>query len=365
MTMQPGNKGQGLNTMGSRREYATLNAIRGVAAMAVVLFHGVALVGMLVPRGYLAVDLFFALSGFVIAHAYGTRLAGDLSLCDFLEARLIRFWPLYVLGLLLGLAREAALLLTGNGFALPPTTLLGGALAGLCFVPFPLRARDGDLFPINIPSWSLFFELLVNLLYAVARPILGTRVLVGIVLISGIGFVAQAPAEGIGHIGVSIDTFAVGCVRTLLSFAIGVLLQRIQLREVRVPVPLLLLLTAAALACPWGGLAYDLTFVLLIGPMIVLLGAAVEPGPRFARCVAWLGVISFPLYAVHRPILGFAEAVAPYVPLPHAVTGWATLAVLIAVSASLAHWYDAPVRRRITRVLHARLRRDPAETAAP
>ncbi len=362
--MRPGNKGQALNTaIGSRREYVTLNAIRGVAAITVVLFHGVALVGMVVPRGYLAVDLFFALSGFVIAHAYAARLASGLSLCDFFEARLIRFWPLYALGLLLGLVREVALLLTGNRFALPPMTLLGGALAGLCFVPYPLRARGGDLFPLNIPSWSLFFELLVNVLYAVARPILGTRVLCGIILISGIAFVAQAPAEGIGHIGVSIDTFAAGCVRTILSFTIGVLLHRIQLRKIRVPVPLLLLLVAAALTCPWGGLTYDLAFVLLLGPLIVIFGSAVEPGPRFARCATWLGVISFPLYAVHRPILSFAEAAAPHFPLRQTVIGWTTLAVLVALSASLAHWFDAPVRRRIVSVMRARIRRGPVENA--
>ncbi|MES3046692.1 acyltransferase family protein [Sphingomonas faeni] len=337
-----------------RREYATLNAIRGVAAIGVVLFHGVALVGTVVPRGYLAVDLFFVLSGFVIAHAYGGRLGSGLSLRDFSEARLIRFWPLYALGLALGLGRESLLALTGNNFALPWPTLFAAALTGLFFVPFPLERRDGDLFPLNIPSWSLFFELLVNLLYAVARPVLGRGVLVGVILVSAVAFVTMVPARGIGHVGVSIDSFGAGCVRTILSFAIGLLIHRLQPqvpRVPRVPAPVLLALVAAALMVPWGGLAYDLVFVLLLGPLIVALGAATEPGAGFARVATWLGVISFPLYAVHRPILGLAEAIATRVALPPAVAGWGTLVVLLAISAPLAALYDAPVRGRATRFL--------------
>lgn len=344
-----------------QRKYVALDAIRGVAAIAVVFFHGVSLFGDFMPRGYLAVDLFFVLSGFVIAHAYEARLAGGLSTREFLEARLIRFWPLYALGLALGLAREAALLISGNGFALPKLTLVGAALAGLFFLPFPLRARDGDMFPINVPSWSLFYELLVNILYSLVRPVLGTRVLFFSIFLLGGVFVACVPREGIGHVGVNINTFAEGCLRTILSFAIGVFIHRIEPKIPRLPLLFVLLLVVATLSYPFGGVAYDLAYVFLIAPILVTMGTRVKPSEQLATLAAWLGVISFPIYAIHRPLLGFAEAVAQRVTLPAAVVGWAIVAVLLLISAPLAGWYDAKVRRSIT--AYFRARRQSRETA--
>ena len=113
-------------------QYSTLNAMRGVAAIAVMMFHNRAMIGPVAPRGYLAVDLFFVLSGFVIDFAYADRLARGLALRDFVMVRMIRFWPLYALGLIFGSARELLLILTHNSYALPWGTLAMAIVVGCC-----------------------------------------------------------------------------------------------------------------------------------------------------------------------------------------------------------------------------------------
>src|ERR1700712_1409072 len=90
--------------MGLRR-YHTLDALRGLAAIAVVGFHisQVKLEPVLVPYGYLAVDFFFVLSGAVVAHAYEKQLRAGLSWQAFFVKRVIRLYPLALLGTALGL----------------------------------------------------------------------------------------------------------------------------------------------------------------------------------------------------------------------------------------------------------------------
>ena len=140
--------------------------MRGVAAITVVLFHGARLAGVqTMPHGYLAVDMFFALSGFVISRAYDRRLAADWTPLPFFRLRLVRFYPLYALGLALGATREMLLLATHNHFALPAPLLFGALAAAALFLPFPLEQRDNYLFAMNPPSWSLLYELLVNVAY--------------------------------------------------------------------------------------------------------------------------------------------------------------------------------------------------------
>jgi peptidoglycan/LPS O-acetylase OafA/YrhL len=351
--------------MAIRRDYVTLNAMRGVAALGVMLFHGVGLFGAIMPRGYLAVDLFFVLSGFVIAHAYEAKLTGGLGRRAFVRVRLIRFYPLYAAGLLVGLLKEGLLIATHNGYAFSPLGLLAALIAGALFLPMPLAQRGYNLFPINIPSWSLFFELLVNILYAVVLPWLTTRTLLVTIAISAVLLVVLAPAGGIGDVGVTSLTFAGGCVRTILSFSIGLLIHRLQPRMPRVPTLALLVATAAALACPWGGLAYDLGFVFVISPLLVLLGISTEPSAALARPAAMLGILSFPIYALHRPVVALAEAVAAKAHLPGPVVGVPVLLVLVVLCCTLAPAFDLRARAAIGRIAGLRLWRDKAEAAAP
>jgi peptidoglycan/LPS O-acetylase OafA/YrhL len=326
------------------REYPALNGMRGVAAIAVMLFHGVALVGPVFPRGYLAVDLFFVLSGFVIAHAYGARLGSSLTLRSFVLIRLVRFWPLYALGLCLGIVRELLLIATHSDYALSFPLLIAATGLGLAFLPLPLSQRGDNLFPINVPSWSLFFELLVNILYAAVQPRLSTAILSISIVASGFALAFSAPVAGLGHVGVTSGTFASGCARTILSFGLGVLIYRRAPRVLSIPPSLLLILVAAGLAWPLGGRTYDIVFVFVFSPVLVMLGTAVEPTGRIGAVSNWLGLVSFPLYAIHRPLLQIVEAVANRLPVPPALLGWPAVALLLML-ATYANRGDVVLRR--------------------
>ena len=85
--------------------FGALDGLRGVAAVIVVLHHlGNERLGPFNPTfGYIAVDLFFALSGFVIALNYDHRFAGGMTVKEFMLKRVLRLYPLYAAGLLLSL----------------------------------------------------------------------------------------------------------------------------------------------------------------------------------------------------------------------------------------------------------------------
>jgi len=351
--------------MATRRDYVTLNAIRGVAAIAVMLFHSAGLFGAIMPRGYLAVDLFFVLSGFVIAHAYEEKLREGLGRRAFIRVRLLRFYPLYAAGLVVGLVKEGLLIATHNHYAFSPLGLLAALLAGALFLPMPLAQRGYNLFPINIPSWSLFFELLVNALYAVVLPWLSKRTLLATILICGGLLIALAAKGGLGDVGVTSQTFVGGCVRTILSFSIGLLIHRLQPRMPRVPVLIILLATAAALACPWGGLVYDFGFVFVLSPLLVLFGVGTEPSTALVRPATMLGILSFPIYALHRPVVALTEAAGSKAHLPGPALGIPVLILLAIVCCTLAPAFDLRARAAIGRLAAIRSWRDKAEAAAP
>lgn len=193
--------------------YRSLHALRGLAALAVLLFHAEAVIGVqLAPSGYLAVDLFFILSGFVIAHAYDARFEAGLSARAFIIARAVRFWPLFALGTLIG----GGWLILENIVA-PPAVLSVNetlALSGLALVYLP-RLSAGDLFPLNVPAWSLLFELAVNAAFAVFFASTRTKWLPVTIALSGVGVTALSLTG-------AFDVQAWGMVRATFGFAVGV-----------------------------------------------------------------------------------------------------------------------------------------------
>ena len=157
--------------------YEALNAMRGVAAIVVVLFHADHLVGVpLAAGGYLAVDLFFVLSGFVIAHAYDSKLANGLPVVEFARARIIRFYPMLVAGVGVGAFYAVFVIVVGGHQALSVPRLIVSAVTSLLFLPVPVDAH-GDLFSLNVPLWTLSLELLVSLAYALTFRCLTTYAL--------------------------------------------------------------------------------------------------------------------------------------------------------------------------------------------
>lgn len=301
--------------------YFALDAMRGAAAFAVLFYHlrlldapdRPAVAPSAFASGYLAVDLFFVLSGFVIAHAYSGRLRQGMGLREFTVARFIRLQPVIAIGTLLGFAlaltqRIAGLDGSPGVFAIVTTLPLNLALLPNAAVPW-------GPFLFNPPAWSLFYELAANLgfawlLVSVSRGRIGDRAFVCILLVlllcGGSGLLAAAWLGGDLDRGVVLSDAPVALARIAFSFPLGVLLHMTRAlwltRLPSIPLPLLLAGCVALLAPDVTGSArsaYDLVFAFVASPLLVMLGATTVSGPRLAGAAAWLGMISYPLYGTH------------------------------------------------------------------
>ena len=341
-----------------RRQYGTLDGMRGVAALAVVIVHTPFLMGPIsaVSAG-LAVDLFFVMSGFIIAHAYETKLGSGFPAPQFILLRLIRLYPLYLLGLLIGVVEVFAEIRFGSAQLWTFEHLAAAIGAGLFMVPSTASPQDlatAAIFPLNPPSWSLFFEVLVNVAYALAFPYLRTRTLVVLVALAGVALVALGIAHGDLHFGSHWHNFAGGFARVIYSFGMGVIIYRTAGSGIPIkPPPLLILLACGALFAVAPGTytgAYEVLCVLIVLPALVVLGASVEPRGRLRDVFSFLGLISYGVYSLHFPLALLAKGVLQKVASDRMTllapwTGFAFLVGLVIVCWIVDRAYDAPVRR--------------------
>ena len=338
------------------KSFRTLHGIRGVAALCIVILHSPRLFGPAPVFLALAVDLFFALSGFVLAHAYEDRLRRGMTPLAFLRQRWARLYPLYAVGFLLGVV-HAVLCITYNS----PTEHWSWRelYIALPFAAFmlPVPAVQG-LFPLNGPMWSIFFELLANLLWvAFWRPLQSVRILFGTVLVCGGLYVCALMYVEAPALGLTWTTFPGGLARVCYSFGAGLLVHRLRprLRTPRVP-PLMLMGVLPVMALLSPGPIVQLLSVLLVFPLVVLLGAGSEPRAATQGIYAALGKASYCVYVLHRPLaallyaaaLQFAgwrlEAIAPW-------GGLLFLAGLVAAGLVLTDVFETPARRWLTRRL--------------
>ena len=184
------------------RTFHTLDALRGLAAAAVVLFHaGFLYADVAIPNGFLAVDLFFAMSGFIIAHRYDDDLARGMGVRAFAALRLVRLYPLFLLGMVLGLLPSLASLLAGERNAYHQGMLAAVPAALLMLPSHAAWPAVRVLYPLNLVSWSLALEVAVNLAYAVAFRVCTTRVLVLVAAIAFAGLCGCALGWGTLQVG--------------------------------------------------------------------------------------------------------------------------------------------------------------------
>jgi len=300
----------------SQARFLELDGMRGVAAFAIVLFHFTELLseGPLLPSAYLAVDFFFMLSGFVLDYAYGPRLAKGGAFWRFTRARLTRLYPLYALGLALGLAYLLMRLLlspmqglTGGQIGL--AALLSALLLPNLAPPAPLQGT----YPINLPAWSLALEIGINLVFAAIFPWLTLRRIAGIVALGGVLLLVLAGAAGTGSfdLGAKPATLPGGIGRVLFGFFAGVLVHRLYQRTGAAAVPAVPSVVLMALLCiifaidlhgP-ARLVFDAAMAFVALPAVLWLGA----GARAWAPLAWLtfqgGRLSYAVYILHFPVL--------------------------------------------------------------
>jgi peptidoglycan/LPS O-acetylase OafA/YrhL len=341
------------------KRYEALDALRGVAALSVVVFHlgQVKLEPGLVPHGYLAVDFFFVLSGFVVAHAYEAALRDKLTWRAFTVKRVIRLYPLALLGVLVG---TAVLLLKWRLFPEkvdPLSTILASSAINSFLLPnlFGGVVSKSEFFPGNGPLWSLFFEMVINLLWAAIGVRLRTTYLALFALASGAALIVLADHQGTLNIGFDAATFVGGVARVCFSFPVGVIIYRLhfagRLPEISFGTALLGLLLVVIFSQSLFSSRlplWDLLSVLVLFPLIVVAG--INDVERSSRIGLFLGELSYPVYVLHFPVLLVFSGLRQSAPLSVNGDLLSVAAVVAAVTLSwTAFWYyDRPLRRRLS-----------------
>ena len=368
----------------SKAHYPILDGLRGVAAIMVVAFHifetfsGGDHVKQVINHGYLAVDFFFVLSGFVIGYAYDDRW-NKMTLGGFFKRRLIRLHPMIIMGMLIG---AISFYFQDSSFFpeihnVPVWKMIGIMLIGFTLLPVPpsMDIRGwGEMHPLDGPAWTLFFEYIANILYALILRRLSNKVLTILALIAGAALIHLTVAGPQGDVigGWSLDAtqLRIGFTRLLYPFLAGLLLSRFikpgQFRHAFLGCSLLLIII---LAFPrlggheqlWMNGLYDSLIIIAVFPLIVYWGASGQLRNGAAtRLVKWLGDISFPLYITHYPVIylymswvakneqyikdGSTDALMTTI-----LASVVTLVSAILLAWACVKWYDVPVRKWLTR----------------
>lgn len=321
-----------------------LDGVRGIAALAVLYYHLPRTVpgDFLFNRGYLMVDLFFLLSGFVLCLSAEPRLAAGMGAARFLRARIIRLWPMIAAGALVGSAVGYAILILSDGiFSLRASFWHGvQTLMALALLPSIIRTRSGALFPLNGPHWSLLFELGANAVHALVLWRLGNRSILALALLFAALLIASIKQVGLNNAGPFFADWYYAIPRLGFSYCAGILLARHWLSgrgRVSAPwlVALLLPLASICLAAllEVDRIVEDAALVTVVFPALLWV-AACSTAPEAARpALTWLGAISYPLYAVHTPLLKLAATFfgTPTAAMAAALGAIALAAVLAAV----------------------------------
>ncbi|MBW7838705.1 MAG: acyltransferase [Chitinophagaceae bacterium] len=359
----------------SKPHYEILDGLRGIAAITVVIFHifeafATSHLDQKVNHGYLAVDFFFILSGFVVGYAYDDRW-GKMHIKDFLKRRLIRLHPMVLMGSVIGglmfytQATDAWNDVSGVSFG----ALLFATVLGALLIPAPpgVEVRGlGEMFPLNGPSWSLFFEYIGNILYALFLRKLPTKILALVVLAGGISLARFAIWGPLGDIcaGFSLTgvEFTAGISRLVFSFSAGLLLYRI-FKPVKIKgsfwigtITLVLLLSLPRIGGAdhlWMIGLYETLCTIIIFPLLVYLGASEQNiSKQLTNLCKFLGNISYPLYMVHYPFIYLYYAWVKNNNLTFSESIWGAAGVVVG-SFVLAYLclklYDIPLRRYLTK----------------
>ncbi|MFV0378306.1 MAG: acyltransferase family protein [Mangrovibacterium sp.] len=295
------------NILKSRQHFYLLDGLRGVAALAVVIFHFMEWVypdhgENFIGHGFLAVDFFFCLSGFVIAYAYDQRLP-KIGLKEFAKSRLIRLHPLVVIGTVLGLVALLIDPFTNHFQGYSALKIITITLCSLVVIPFPaMDERYFNLFGLNAPAWSLFWEYIANIVYGLFLVHAGKKLLMILTGIAAAGILYTAWSAGNLMGGWSGETFFDGGIRVAYSFMAGMLVYRnnwlIKTRIGFIPLAILLLVVFMLPVFPFDWLVEALV-VLVVFPLLVSLGAGSALSGPMQRFCKFSGELSYPLYMTH------------------------------------------------------------------
>jgi peptidoglycan/LPS O-acetylase OafA/YrhL len=331
------------------RRYYTMDMMRGIAALAVAMDHFGRVGPHLISRGYIAVDFFFMLSGFVLYEAYGNRVGSNISVSQFISRRLIRLYPLYLVGFVLGIIKVAGAIYYQDPQILASYLLWPSLIPNLFLLPAPVPA--GELFPFNGPTWTLFFELAVNLLFAIWLTRQSTRRLATIALLGAVGIAALTVVYGTLNIGWSWTTFPGGLARTLFAFTTGMVIARIghaHARRVSWHAEICCAVFAVAILLPTppaAAILLDILGAIVMCPLLIVAGARFELSAVSRKIARLAGDLSFPIYCIHFPIIFMTHFAAKRLGVDDDESLWIYVVVLVISAQLLFVFFDQPLRR--------------------
>ena len=312
----------------TKPHYHLLDGLRGVAALMVIWYHvfeGYAFAGGTTidtfNHGYLAVDFFFILSGFVIGYAYDDRWGKNFTMKDFIKRRLIRLHPMVIMGAVVGAITfyiQGSVQWDGTHIGISMVML--SLLCTIFFIPampgvgYEVRG-NGEMFPLNGPCWSLFFEYIGNILYALFIRRLSNKALTIVVVLLGVALASFAifNVSGYGNIGVgwTLDgvNFIGGLLRMLFPFSMGMLLSRnFKPMKLRGAFWICTLIMIALFAVPYlegtesictNGI-YEAFCIIIAFPILLWIGASgTTTDKKSTQICKFLGDISYPIYVIH------------------------------------------------------------------
>lgn len=372
----------------TKAHYDLLDGLRGVAALMVIWYHifeGYAFAevsnsagsGMIETfnHGYLAVDFFFILSGFVIGYAYDDRWGKSMTMKNFFKRRLIRLHPMVIMGAVLGAVTfclQGCVQWDGTHIAISMVML--SLLCTIFFIPaipgvgYEVRG-NGEMFPLNGPCWSLFFEYIGNILYALFIRRLSNKALTVLVVLLGIALASFAifNVSGYGSIGVgwTLDSvnFLGGSLRMLFPFSLGMLLSRnFKLVKIKGAFWICTLILIVLFSVPYlegteqlcaNGI-YEAFCVIIVFPILVWLGASGTTTDKKSTAICkFLGDISYPVYVIHYPIMYLFYAWLIKKELYTLGDTWQVALFVYVLSVVLAYLclklYDEPVRKYLAK----------------
>lgn len=344
----------------TRQHFVILDGLRGVAALAIVVFHFMEWVYSdpsknFIGHGFLAVDFFFCLSGFVIGYAYDGRIE-KIGIRTFVKLRLIRLHPLVILGSVLGLL----------GFLVDPFAIqsvqysLGKLmvlfLGSMLLIPLPLmKERAFNLFGFNAPSWSLFWEYVANLVYALVLYRLSRRFLTIVTILTAVIICLVSYRAGNLLGGWNGDSFWDGGIRVAYSFSAGLLVYRSNwIIQNRLGFSGLAILLTGAFVMPffgWNWLA-EAVVVLFYFPLLIALGAGSTLSSGMKSVCVFSGQLSYPLYMTHYwAIWIFSNYYTGHKPATGELSLIVATGVILLIGTAYIAMvvYDIPVRRYLTR----------------
>lgn len=354
-----------------KKHYEILDGLRGVAAILVVIFHifeafnGGSRFAQIINHGYLAVDFFFLLSGFVVAYAYDDRW-GKMTQWEFYKRRLIRLQPMVIMGMIIGAIFYyfQASDLFPQIATVPVWKVILTMIIGFTLLPIPpsMEIRGwGEMHPLNGPAWSLFFEYIANILYALffrkfSNKVLGIFIFIFAALL--INYTVFGPkGDVIGGWSLNFEQMNIGFTRLLYPFFAGVLLSRLgKLIHIKGAFWICSILITIIFAIPrigdentlWMNGLYESFCIILMFPLIVAIGAGgeIKNALSLKICKA-LGDISYPIYITHYALIYWFTAwvIDNKISLEDGyLVGIGVLIATIVIAYLCLKLYDEPVR---------------------